>query len=197
MFKKLIPLLFLFAGFQANAAPISITMAAFDGTEDVIGFNGIIDDTVITNQLAGASFSNLWGRGNNARNFDLGCTLNPSGGCDAVTIDFDMTVSMFGIDMLTNDGTSSFQLSFFSGATLINNGFFTVATNTSFSFYGFQDLVNGFDRVVIDAGNTSNRAMIVDNLRFNLASAPVPEPSIIALFGLGLVGLGFARRRQS
>jgi hypothetical protein len=27
--------------------------------------------------------------------------------------------------------------------------------------------------------------------------AEVPEPSIIALFGLGLVGIGFARRRQS
>jgi hypothetical protein len=27
--------------------------------------------------------------------------------------------------------------------------------------------------------------------------AQVPEPSIIALFGLGLVGIGFARRRQS
>jgi hypothetical protein len=27
--------------------------------------------------------------------------------------------------------------------------------------------------------------------------APIPAPSIISLFGLGLVGLGFARRRQS
>jgi hypothetical protein len=29
------------------------------------------------------------------------------------------------------------------------------------------------------------------------ATSAVPEPSIIALFGLGLVGIGFARRRQS
>ena len=31
----------------------------------------------------------------------------------------------------------------------------------------------------------------------NVINATVPEPSIITLFGLGLVGLGFARRRQS
>jgi hypothetical protein len=37
--------------------------------------------------------------------------------------------------------------------------------------------------------------VIFDNLTFDTVSA-VPEPSIIALFGLGLVGLGFAGRRQ-
>ena len=30
----------------------------------------------------------------------------------------------------------------------------------------------------------------------DISIVSVPEPSIIALFGLGLVGLGFARRRR-
>jgi hypothetical protein len=41
---------------------------------------------------------------------------------------------------------------------------------------------------------------VADKTQFNFllaSAAPVPENSIIALFGLGLVGVGFARRRQS
>jgi hypothetical protein len=44
--------------------------------------------------------------------------------------------------------------------------------------------------------------VLVDDLggntgTFLVRAAAVPEPSIIALFALGLVGIGFARRRQS
>jgi hypothetical protein len=43
----------------------------------------------------------------------------------------------------------------------------------------------------------ANGSHQINELEFFGTEAAVPEPSIIALFGLGLAGIGFARRRQS
>ena len=57
---------------------------------------------------------------------------------------------------------------------------------------------NGYNVVYLDVGTVSlsdvGSMLFADN--WSQVSA-VPEPSIIALFGLGLVGIGFARRRRS
>ncbi|WP_157828179.1 hypothetical protein [Paraglaciecola sp. MB-3u-78] len=47
MFKKLLPILFLFTGFQANASIINVTDGIRVGTGDVTGATGILVGTGI------------------------------------------------------------------------------------------------------------------------------------------------------
>ena len=61
--------------------------------------------------------------------------------------------------------------------------------------FGGNSYLLGFD-VDIPSTWTGAAGMGLDNISLMVESAAVPEPSIIALFGLGLVGLGFARRRR-
>jgi hypothetical protein len=80
-------------------------------------------------------------------------------------------------------------------------GSYSFALSTSgTSAFGGLILVAGGSYSGGDAFSSPGGAAVYD-LSFRIspavASGAVPEPSIIALFGLGLVGVGFARRRQS
>jgi hypothetical protein len=79
----------------------------------------------------------------------------------------------------------------------------TIANFTSFSILS-QTNVNNLsaanlsfiDNVLsIDLGNTGWNSLNGSTATFTFAT--VSEPSIFALFGLGLVGIGFARRRRA
>jgi hypothetical protein len=80
----------------------------------------------------------------------------------------------------------------------------TVGPTVSFSnnsFYSSYRLV--FPTLRYNAGCWYGPCMQIAELQLgaNLIAAPpsitVPEPSIIALFGLGLLGMGFARRTKA
>ena len=60
-------------------------------------------------------------------------------------------------------------------------------------FIGVIDL-DGFNTVKID-GNDSGDRIYYDNMRYGPVA--IAEPATLAMFGLGLAGLGFARRRRS
>ena len=60
------------------------------------------------------------------------------------------------------------------------------------NYFGFTDIL--FDRLELDYESQFN----VDSLAYNLAaSSEAPIPATFGLFGLGLAGLGWSRRKKA
>ncbi|MFT5548578.1 MAG: hypothetical protein ACI9CO_000493 [Candidatus Azotimanducaceae bacterium] len=183
MYKKLLPLLFLFTGFQVNAAII-----VDNGTYTTVDGLDWLDWTATLNQTHAAAL------GNNA-------------GYRTATLAemVDLNEAMFGTTFTYNSSGLDISFDRASNATAIGD-FIALFGNTS--SYGYSYAVGasvglvGFDGKALYAGydpayygSPGFSSPAVGNALVRRSA--VPEPSIIALFGLGLVGIGFARRRRS
>ncbi|MFT6909062.1 MAG: hypothetical protein ACJAS1_005769 [Oleiphilaceae bacterium] len=175
MFKKLLPLLFLFAGFQVNAAlVVGDTYGDADGQLwEFIGSWQVYDGpawapstVLMLNGLEAAE--HIFGA------LDLGSRYAIS------SLD-----SGFVNHLTWYDGWG--QPCIWDGCLLAED---VVADVYGDGLYG-------------DNGNGGQdlSAYVFDHyvpaVNFAFVSVAVPEPTIIALFALGLFGIGFARRRQS
>ena len=88
-----------------------------------------------------------------------------------------------GLDILINGNSTSNTCGGFS--VLCN---FNIAS-------GFVAGINTLEFQVQDVGGIAG--FLVSSISSSADAIPVPEPGMIAIFGLGLIGLGLARRRRA
>jgi hypothetical protein len=181
MIKKLLPLLFLFAGFQVNAAVITDDNVYDDGNLEWLNLN-FTRDTSSADALI-----DFGGDG-----FRMASVTEA-----AALIDGWFGVTMTGAVLkganpeLVREVLDMFGATFRSRDSfgiVMDGGLFGVSKKKGRVFSGKSPGNEKWGA----GGVASGRAGY-----WMVRDAVVPEPSIIALFGLGLVGIGFARRRLS
>ena len=111
-------------------------------------------------------------------------------------ISLNPPVTAVGFDLLTSRGSTTLDIALFDavggalGATSV-----TGVNDATATFFG---VISDRGAIVQLTFGIPGVGEIIDNITFGNAIAQLPEPGTLALFGLGLLGLGVAvRRRQS
>jgi hypothetical protein len=204
--KKLLPILFLFTGFQANAGVIG--NLTYDGTHisgDGRTYLGL--DTIAawdyTTTLAATQVNGEYEDYRIANNADADYFIGSLFGADAdscSTVDWIPTAGDCGILQGWTPGVLGVKY-----ATILLYKFVATESNAMFagSIMIWNDIgdVSQDERWALTADEADKDGILFAQIHspwllVKDTVASVPEPSSIALMGLGIFSIGFARRRR-
>jgi hypothetical protein len=203
MFKKLLPILFLFTGFQANA--VLIGNLTYDGTyisgdgRTYLGLNTIASwdyaRTLAATQVGGA-YEGFRIANTADADFFIG-SLFGANADDCSTVDGNATERFCGTITGWADGR------FGDNSIISFDAILFLADEAPGSELGAMVIMNDGRVNQWESGRSISQA---DSLKTSSSTATpwllvkdtvaAPEPSIVALMGLGIFGIGFARRRR-
>lgn len=179
---------------RSGSAPLAINFGAA-GTATLAGPGNVNTVTPGTTNTAGRySVASL----TSSRYWEA------SAGTGGIVINFSAPIAAFGfygIDLGDFGGTLTLALT--DTLNTVTNLVVPMATprraDGSVLYYGFYDTVTQYKSVAFLSTSGAGDIFAFDN--FSIGSIeqvrPVPEPMSLAVFGLGLAGLGLARRRKA
>lgn len=191
-FRTLIAVVALAAVFDVSSARAAL-INYNESTDGELGFlnTTFTLDTAGLNTISGSSTRTPSGFDNDSFFMNVGSNLQIS--------DFTFTFS---------NGTQSniiftpqFVLVELAGPTVLQNGGYTIATDTSFDFIVPVSPPYAFTSYRVSLGGTTfgtpgSSFFASFDWDASITTVSVPEPSTITLFAFGLAGLGFMTRRR-